>query len=320
MLVGLMMEECSYFVCFEKYHDRASNFDEDPNASILQGNGPFPLGFDVFKVQPISSLTLSMHTFGPEGNVYGQAASNLVAESTLRSIVQQLINMGGDCLDWDVVILAFSLSLSMLLLKVSQAHVGQCVFPAPALTTIPTPTPAPAPAPAAPTPFPVLSVLSNFFFLFYSLITLIPCRLCLEENVYGQIVLNLILGSTLGSTAQQIIGMGGGSCYWCTVICALPSAHNNLPWLESPRLITEPVGGECLSRNISGQLAGIMPQAVTLTPEKIQAIKRVNKKEILIETMPILKSYKYQPMLLELLKQNPNFMHLIQEHQAYFDQ
>ncbi|KAM7524056.1 hypothetical protein LguiA_013958 [Lonicera macranthoides] len=188
----------------------------------------------------------------------------------------------------------------MLLLKVSQAHVGQCVFPAPALTTIPTPTPAPAPAPApaAPTPFPVLSVLSNFFFLFYSLITLIPCRLCLEENVYGQIVLNLILGSTLGSTAQQIIGMGGGSCYWCTVICALPSAHNNLPWLESLRLITEPVGGECLSRNISGQLAGIMPQAVTLTPEKIQAIKRVNKKEILIETMPILKSYKYQRKVL----------------------
>lgn len=40
------------------------------------------------------------------GNVYGQAASNLVAGNTLESTVQQIIDMGGGSWDRDTVVRA----------------------------------------------------------------------------------------------------------------------------------------------------------------------------------------------------------------------
>ncbi|GMQ09873.1 hypothetical protein CsSME_00053100 [Camellia sinensis var. sinensis] len=42
----------------------------------------------------------------PESNVYGQAASNLVAGSNLDGAVRQILDMGGGTLDRDTVVRA----------------------------------------------------------------------------------------------------------------------------------------------------------------------------------------------------------------------
>ena len=46
-------------------------------------------------------------------------------------------------------------------------------------------------------------------------------------DVYGQAASNLVAGTTLESTIQQILDMGGGSWDRDTVIRALRAAYNN---------------------------------------------------------------------------------------------
>ena len=48
-----------------------------------------------------------------------------------------------------------------------------------------------------------------------------------ESDVYGQAASNLVAGSTLETTVQQILDMGGGSWDRDTVVRALRAAFNN---------------------------------------------------------------------------------------------
>ena len=48
-----------------------------------------------------------------------------------------------------------------------------------------------------------------------------------ESDVYGQAASNLVAGSTLEGTIQQILDMGGGTWDRDTVVRALRAAYNN---------------------------------------------------------------------------------------------
>lgn len=66
-------------------------------------------------------------------------------------------------------------------------------------------------------------VIDNLVFIYC-------CRLLSNSSVsdvYGQAASNLVAGSTLETTVQQILDMGGGSWTRDTVVRALRAAYNN---------------------------------------------------------------------------------------------
>ena len=65
------------------------------------------------------------------------------------------------------------------------------------------------------------------FLLALSLILKSFCRIRSESDVYGQAASNLVAGSNLETTIQQILDMGGGSWDRDTFISALRAAYNN---------------------------------------------------------------------------------------------
>nr|XP_027079127.1 ubiquitin receptor RAD23d-like isoform X2 [Coffea arabica] len=191
--------------------------------------------------------------------------------------------------------------------------------------TAPESTPAPAPAPAPPpAPAPDSSV----------------------TDVYGQAASNLVAGTTLESTIQQILDMGGGSWDRDTVIRALRAAYNNperaVEYLysgipeaaEGPPPAQAPASAQSVNPSAqapqpavpsSGPNANpldLFPQGLPSGGTNASAgsldFLRNSQQFQALRAMVQANPQILQPMLQELGKQNPHLMRLIQEHQADF--
>ncbi|WCJ24537.1 Rad23 UV excision repair protein family [Euphorbia peplus] len=220
----------------------------------------------------------------------------------------------------------------------SQISVPTSAPPAPATTPAPVPAPAPAPlaTPApAPTPAPVSTDAAA-----------VP-----EPDVYDQAASNLVAGSNLEGTIQQIIDMGGGTWDRDTVIRALRAAFNNperaVEYLysgipeqaEAPPVARVPVSGQPANPAVQplqpAQAAAVPAAGPNANPLDLfpQGLPNMGSGAAGAGTLDFLRNSQQfqalramvqanpqilQPMLQELGKQNPHLVRLIQEHQADF--
>ncbi|PSR88269.1 Ubiquitin receptor RAD23c like [Actinidia chinensis var. chinensis] len=212
---------------------------------------------------------------------------------------------------------------------------------------LPAPTPAPAPAPTlalalAPAPTPAAASTTTV-------------TAASESDVYGQAASNLVAGSNLEGTIQQILDMGGGTWDRDTVIRALRAAFNNperaVEYLysgipeqaEVPPVARAPASG--LPANSQAQppqsaqpapvAAPVPPSGPNANPLDLfpQGLPNMGSNAAGAGTLDFLRNSQQfqalrtmvqanpqilQPMLQELGKQNPHLMRLIQEHQADF--
>ncbi|KAL8161120.1 hypothetical protein V2J09_012609 [Rumex salicifolius] len=189
------------------------------------------------------------------------------------------------------------------------------------------PLPVLAPAPASPTP--AAAPISG------------------ETDVYGQAASNLVAGTNLESTVQQILDMGGGSWDRDTVVRALRAAFNNperaVEYLYSgipeqadiPPVARPPTAGVAASppaqasQPVAPSAAGPNASPLDLFPQGLPNMGsnaaagsldflRNSPQFQALRTMVQANPQILQPMLQELGKQNPQLMRLIQEHQADF--
>ncbi|PHU24956.1 Ubiquitin receptor RAD23c [Capsicum chinense] len=165
-------------------------------------------------------------------------------------------------------------------------------------------------------------------------------------DVYGQAASNLVAGSTLETTVQQILDMGGGSWERDTVVRALRAAYNNperaIEYLysgipeqaEIPPAAAAPASGQAVNPPVqSSQPAApsggpnanpldLFPQGLPNVGSNVGAgnldflsnSPQFQALRAMVQANPQI----LQPMLQELGKQNPQLMRLIQEHQADF--
>ncbi|KAK3035218.1 hypothetical protein RJ639_033852, partial [Escallonia herrerae] len=168
----------------------------------------------------------------------------------------------------------------------------------------------------------------------------------LESDIYGVAASNLVAGSHLDTTVQQILDMGGGSWDRDTVIRALRAAFNNperaVEYLysgipaqaEVPPVTQAPAGGQAV--NPPAQIAqpavpsaGPNANPLDLFPQGLPSVGsnasagnldflRNSQQFQALRAMVQANPQILQPMLQELGKQNPQLMRLIQEHQADF--
>ncbi|KAF5750143.1 putative uv excision repair protein rad23 [Tripterygium wilfordii] len=170
-----------------------------------------------------------------------------------------------------------------------------------------------------------------------------------DADAYGQAASNLVGGSNLESTIQQILDMGGGSWDRDTVIRALRAAFNNperaVEYLysgipeqaEAPPVAQAPAAASPLAQAqqpaalpTSGAPAtgpnanplDLFPQglpnmgtnASAGTLDFLRNSQQFQALRAMVQANPQI----LQPTLQELGRQNPHLMQLIQEHQADF--
>ncbi|KAH7554382.1 hypothetical protein JRO89_XS12G0185100 [Xanthoceras sorbifolium] len=169
------------------------------------------------------------------------------------------------------------------------------------------------------------------------------------SDVYGQAASNLVAGSNLEATVQQLLDMGGGSWDREIVIRALRAAFNNperaVEYLYSG--IPEPTGVPPPVSRVPASGQAVNPPAQAQQPATATPVSGPNANPLdlfpqglpnmgsnasagtldflrnspqfqALRTMVQSNPQILQPMLQELGKQNPQLMHLIQEHQADF--
>lgn len=175
-----------------------------------------------------------------------------------------------------------------------------------------------------------------------------------EANVYGQAASNLVAGTNLEGTIQQILDMGGGTWDRDIVLRALRAAYNNperaVEYLYSG--IPEQAEVPPVARSPASAQAAIPPAQAAQPPAQPAQLAPVpsggpnaNPLDLFPQGLPnmganagagnldfLRNSPQFQalramvqanpqilqPMLQELGKQNPQLMRLIQEHQADF--
>ncbi|XP_074589086.1 ubiquitin receptor RAD23d-like isoform X2 [Curcuma longa] len=211
--------------------------------------------------------------------------------------------------------------------------------PVPTATTMPAPVAAPGPT-ATTTPAPAAEPVT----------THISQGSNTEADAYDQAASNLVAGSTLEQTIQQIIDMGGGTWDRDTVVRALRAAYNNperaVEYLYSG--IPEQIEPAPAARSPeSGQATNPPPVQAPqpVEPPVPSGLPNANPLDLFPQGLPNLGSNVaggnldflrnspqfralqalvqanpqiLQPMLQELGKQNPQIMRLIQEHQGEF--
>ncbi|KAK7340975.1 hypothetical protein VNO77_21694 [Canavalia gladiata] len=167
------------------------------------------------------------------------------------------------------------------------------------------------------------------------------------STVSGQAASNLITGSNLESTIQQILEMGGGSWDRDTVVRALRAAFNNperaIEYLYSgipeqvddvPAVVRSPAAGQAENPSIQAPppaalTGGPNTNPLNLFPQGLPEMGtndnagdldflRNSQQFQALRAMVQANPQILQPMLQELGKQNPHLMQLIQEHQADF--
>ncbi|XP_059281873.1 ubiquitin receptor RAD23d-like [Lycium ferocissimum] len=208
-------------------------------------------------------------TANPVTDVYGQAASNLVAGNTLEATVQQILDMGGGSWDRDTVVRALRAAFNNPERAIEYLYSGipeQAEIPpaAPASGQAVNP-PVQASQPAVPSGGPNANPLDlfpqglpnvgsnagagNLDFLSNS-----PQFQALRAMVQANPQILQPMLQELGKQNPQLMRM---------------IQEHQADFL---RLINEPVEGE---GNVPGQPAGAIPQAVTVTPEEREAIERL---------------------------------------------
>ncbi|XP_025620681.1 ubiquitin receptor RAD23c isoform X1 [Arachis hypogaea] len=228
-----------------------------------------------------------------------------------------------------------------------QAVPATAAPPAPSPSPSPSPAPA-APAPAAPAPAPAPSPAAAP--------TSTDTAVRVGSDIYGQAASNLVAGSNLEGTIQQILDMGGGSWDRDTVIRALRAAYNNperaVEYLytgipeqaEAPPVARVPTSVQPANPPAAAPQAA-SPQAAQPAPVTTSG-PNANPLDLFPQGLPnvgsgaagagslefLRNSQQFQalramvqanpqilqPMLQELGKQNPHLMRLIRDHQADF--
>ncbi|KAI9072633.1 hypothetical protein K1719_045400 [Acacia pycnantha] len=221
--------------------------------------------------------------------------------------------------------------------EASQAPATAGASPVSVTVTAPAPAPAPAPSPS-PSPAPAPSQA--------------PAPAVEGSDVYGQAASNLVAGTNLEGTIQQILDMGGGSWDRETVVRALRAAYNNperaVEYLysgipeqaEAPPVARAPASGAQTGNAPSAAPQEAQPAPVPssgpnanpldLFPQGLPNVGaggagagnldflRNSQQFQALRAMVQANPQILQPMLQELGKQNPHLMRLIQEHQADF--
>uniref|UniRef100_A0A1D1Z8C8 Ubiquitin receptor RAD23 n=1 Tax=Anthurium amnicola TaxID=1678845 RepID=A0A1D1Z8C8_9ARAE len=164
-----------------------------------------------------------------------------------------------------------------------------------------------------------------------------------SANAYGQAASNLVAGSNLDQTVQQLMDMGGGNWDKDTVLHALRAAYNNperaVEYLYSgiPASAEVAVPGPHIPSNqASGTAASttaaptsglpnsaplnMFPQGTPSSGASIGGLDflRNNEQFQTLRSMVQANPQILQPVLQELSKQNPQLLRLIQEHHAEF--
>ncbi|KAJ6421437.1 hypothetical protein OIU84_028752 [Salix udensis] len=168
-----------------------------------------------------------------------------------------------------------------------------------------------------------------------------------DADMYGQAASNLVAGSNLEATIQQILDMGGGSWNRETVVRALRAAFNNperaVDYLysgipeqaEVPPVAQGPASGDAvnpppqaqqpaapISAGPNANPLDLFPQGLPSTGSNAGAgnldFLRNSQQFQALRAMVQANPQILQPMLQELGKQNPHLMRLIQEHQPDF--
>nr|GLL32978.1 ubiquitin receptor RAD23c-like [Ipomoea trifida] len=156
-------------------------------------------------------------------------------------------------------------------------------------------------------------------------------------DVYDQAASNLVAGSNLEGTIQQILDMGGGTWDRETVVRALRAAFNNperaVEYLYSgiPESAEVPPAGGNPPPVLQPPNQEAQPQQAAQPAPVPSSAPNANPLDLFPQGLPNIASSNtggantleflrnsQQPMLQELGKQNPHLMRLIQEHQADF--
>ncbi|RDX78561.1 Ubiquitin receptor RAD23c, partial [Mucuna pruriens] len=177
------------------------------------------------------------------------------------------------------------------------------------------------------------------------------------SDIYGQAASNVVAGSNLEETIQQIFEMGGGSWDRDTVVRALRAAYNNperaVEYLysgipeqaEAPPVTRVPASAQLANSPQAAQPASVPSSGPNASPLDLfpQALRNVgsgaaaagsldflrNNQQLdssmlccvqfqAFRTMVQANPHILQPMIQELGKQNPNLTRMIQEHQVDF--
>ncbi|PIN01996.1 Nucleotide excision repair factor NEF2, RAD23 component [Handroanthus impetiginosus] len=182
------------------------------------------------------------------------------------------------------------------------------------------------------------------------LVTSVPTPASITEpstDVYGQAASNLVAGSNLEATVQQILDMGGGTWDRETVVRALRAAYNNperaveylysgipeqaevAPVSQSPAAGGQPVTTQNEGTQPAVPSSGPNANPLDLFPQGLPSMGsnagagtldflRNSQQFQALRAMVQANPQILQPMLQELGKQNPQLVRLIQEHQADF--
>lgn len=223
-----------------------------------------------------AAAPLSSPTTGSETDVYGSAASNLVAGINLEGAIQQILDMGGGTWDRDTVSRALRAAYNNPERAVEYLYIGipeQAEVP-PVAQVPPSGQAANSPAqPLQPTgqvPVPASGPNANPLDLF-------PQGLPdMGSNTAGAGNLDFLRNSQQFQALRAMVQANPQILQ--PMLQELGKQNPHLMRLiqehqaDFLRLINEPVeGGE----NILGQLAGAVPQSVTVTPEEREAIERL---------------------------------------------
>ncbi|CAA7055599.1 unnamed protein product [Microthlaspi erraticum] len=227
--------------------------------------------------QPTSAIaTDAAPAAAATGDVYGQAASNLVAGNTLESTVQQILDMGGGSWDRDTVIRALRAAFNNPERAVEYLYSGipaQAEIPAVAQAPaaagqVANPLAQPAQEAAAPVP-PTTGPNANPLNLF-------PQGMPAADAGAGAGNLDFLRNSQQFQALRAMVQANPQILQ--PMLQELGKQNPQLVRLiqehqaDFLRLINEPVEGE---ENVIEQLEAAMPQAVTVTPEEREAIERL---------------------------------------------
>ncbi|XP_020239676.1 ubiquitin receptor RAD23c [Cajanus cajan] len=251
-----------------------------PQAPASSGATPTPVTAQAATPAPVPApapAPISSGSAVPGSDIYGQAASNLVAGSNLEETVQQILDMGGGSWDRDTVVRALRAAYNNPERAVEYLYSG---IPeeaeAPPVTRVPAsaqPANPPAAAPQAEQPASVPSSGPNA-----NPLDLFPQGIPnVGSGAAGAGSLDFLRNSQQFQALRAMVQANPQILQ--PMLQELGKQNPHLMRLiqehqaDFLRLINEPVeGGE---GNILGQLAGAMPQAVTVTPEERQAIERL---------------------------------------------
>ncbi|KAG7580383.1 Heat shock chaperonin-binding [Arabidopsis suecica] len=249
-----------------------------PVAATETVTTPIPEPVPVPATIPSSTPAPDSAPVGSQGDVYGQAASNLAAGSNLESTIQQILDMGGGTWDRETVVRALRAAFNNPERAVEYLYTGipeQAEVPpvarAPASGGQPANPPAQTQQPAA---APASGPNSNPLDLF-------PQGLPNVGGNPGAGTLDFLRNSQQFQALRAMVQANPQVLQ--PMLQELGKQNPNLMRLiqdhqaDFLRLINEPVEGGGESGNLLGQMAAGMPQpqAIQVTPEEREAIERL---------------------------------------------